>query len=134
MEPKKHFWQSPNFMLAVLIVIGGFFVGFPENAAADAVASIFTLVGSGGLLLKFARSKPGTKVKGWIQDANFWNYLSVIVISILPQVGPALLPGVEDLTENLLQGNLGGALMAGISLITIIVKMFQKPKAIETPG
>lgn len=125
---KKQFWQSPNFLLAVIIVIGGFFVGFPQEAAGEAVAALFALIGTGGILYKFFKSKPAGKAKPWLQDANFWNYLSVIGISLLPEIAPALLPPLQDVTENLLRGNYGGALMGAISLITIIIKIIQTPK------
>lgn len=122
---KTKFWSSPNFWLAVVIVIGGFFVGFPAGAAGEAVAAVFSLFAAGGILFRFFKSKPGAQVKPWLTDANFWNYASVIVVSLAPVIGPQILPQIEDITQQLFRGNWGGALMSFVSLATIIIKIIQ---------
>lgn len=128
---KKKFFQSPNFWIAVLLVFGGFFVGFPSGAAADSVAAIFGGIGSIGLLFKFFKDKPQTQAKPWLTDANFWNYLSVIFISVAPIIVPQVLPAVQDIVQNLFRGNWGGALMGAVSLVTIIIKLFQSQQAAQ---
>lgn len=125
MNQKKKFWQSPNFILAVVLVLGGFFIGFPSEAATEAVSGLFTLIGGGGLVYKFFKNTPQGQVKPWLTDANFWNYLSVIIVSLLPTVGPAILPSLQEVTQALINGNLGGAIIGAVSLITIIVKIIQ---------
>jgi len=127
---EKKFLESPNFWLAVIIVIGGFFVGFPQEDAAQSVTGIFALIGGGGLLLKFFRDKPKVDVTPWVKDANFWNYLSVIAVAVTPEIAQAILPAAKELTLQVLKGNYGGAIMGAVSLVTIIVKLIQanKPK------
>jgi hypothetical protein len=124
----KPFYASPNFWLAIVIVIGGFFVGFPAGAAGDAVAAIFGLVGAGGIMYRFFKEKPAIQVKPWIQDANFWNYSTVLAVSALPVIGPQIMPALEDVTTKLFRGDWGGAIMSFVSLATIVVKILQSKK------
>lgn len=125
---KKNFVESPNFWLAVIILIGGFFIGFPTEAAGKAVAAVFALIGSGGIVLKFFRDKPKVAAKPWIQDANFWNYLSVVAISVAPGIAEAVLPAAQELTLQVMRGNYGGAIMGAVSLITIVLKLVKAQK------
>lgn len=127
MEQKK-FLESPNFWLAVIIGIGGFFIGFPQEQAADSVTALFALLGSGGLLLKFFRDKPKVEAKPWLTDANFWNYVSVIAVAITPEIAEAIIPAAREVTVQSLKGNYGGAIMGAVSLVTIIVKLIQANK------
>lgn len=126
MQTRK-FWMSPNFILAVIIAVGGFFVGFPEGAAREAVTSLFALVGSAGVLYKFFKGKPGTQAKTWLGDANLWNYLYVIFAAISPTIAESLMGPAGEVVKNIVQGNWGGAIMAAISLVTIIIKIVQSP-------
>lgn len=125
---KKNFVQSPNFWLAVIILIGGFFIGFPQEEAGKAVAAIFALIGSGGIVLKYFRDKPKVAAKPWLQDANFWNYLSVVAISIAPGIAEAIIPAAQEVTMQVMRGNYGGAIMGAVSLITIVLKLVKAQK------
>ena len=125
---KKNFVQSPNFWLAVIILIGGFFIGFPQEEAGKAVAAIFALIGSGGIVLKYFRDKPKVAAKPWLQDANFWNYLSVVAISVAPGIAEAIIPAAQEVTMQVMRGNYGGAIMGAVSLITIVLKLVKAQK------
>lgn len=125
---KKNFVESPNFWLAVIILIGGFFVGFPQEEAGKAVAAIFALIGSGGIVLKYFRDKPKVAAKPWLQDANFWNYLSVVAISVAPGIAEAIIPAAQEVTMQVMRGNYGGAIMGAVSLITIVLKLVKAQK------
>ncbi len=129
MENKK-WYQSANFYIALVLAIGGFFVGFPEGAAGDAVAAIFGLIGSGGAIYQFFKSRPERKGKSWFADANFWNYAGAVIVSIVPTYGGELVEPLKQTLTALIGGNWNGVIIGAVSLATILFKLFKKP----TPG
>ena len=126
---EKKFYQSPNFWLAVVLLIGGFFIGFPADAAEGTVSAVFALIGGAGILYKYFKTSPGTAAKPWLQDANFWNYFSAIFLAIAPEIGAVISPALQEVVTQLLRGNWGGAIMGFVSLATIIIKIIQSRPA-----
>lgn len=124
---QKKWYQSANFYIALVLAIGGFFIGFPENAAKDTVAALFALIAGGGVIYQFAKARPATKGKAWFTDGNFWNYVTTVVVSLLPTFGGELIEPVRQIAESLLGGNWNGAIIGAISLVTILIKIFRKP-------
>jgi len=122
---KRSFWQSPNFWLALIILIGGFFIGFPVEAAESSVSAVFALIGGGGILFRFFKSNPGTQAKPWLSDANFWNYFATLFIAVAPEVATTITPALQETVQQFFRGNWGGAIMGLISLGTIIIKIIQ---------
>jgi len=130
-EIKKQFWQSTNFWTAVTLLVGGFFVGFPADVATNVVGWIFMLIGAGATLRNFFQDSP-TDVKGWVLDANFWNYLTAIVVAIVPTLPSGTIELIESVARDLIGGNWQGAIIGVVSLVTILYKIFSAPKE-ETP-
>ena len=48
-QPLK-FWQGTNFWIALVLAVGGLFVGFPEGDARNIVGGVFALIASAGAL------------------------------------------------------------------------------------
>lgn len=122
---------STNFILAVVLLFGGLFVGFPEGEARTLVAGLFTVIGSVGAFRVFLKNAEFSPRK-WITNSNTWNYLSTIFIALFPVLTPEFFPAAKNVLDAALTGNFQGILTALISLGTIlwnIYKTSQIPKA-----
>jgi len=122
----KKWYQSANFYLALVLVSGGFFIGFPEDAAKSGIAALFALIPAAGTVYKFFKDKPANKGLAWFKDANFWNYASAIVLAVVPTYGPGLIEPVRQILESLIGKNWNGVIIGAISLATILIKIFKK--------
>ena len=116
----KKWYQSTNFWTAVLLAIGGLFVGFPEEAGVSMIGQIFALIGSVGIMRNFFKSSPKPDFKK-IGEVNFWNYIAAIATAIVPGVLPdELFIRLQELAESLLNGNWQGVITAIFSIATIL--------------
>lgn len=127
MEPKK-FYQSTNFWIAVVLAVGGLFVGFPENDARLFVEGLFALIASAGVIRE--RLKDATiDWQSWIKSANTWNYLAAIIIAIAPAIPADLFLRLRELADAVLGGNWQGIITALFSIGTILFYTFRKVPA-----
>lgn len=123
---------STNFILAVVLLIGGLFVGFPEGEAAKVVQTMFTLIGSVGVFRTFFKNAEFDPKK-WITNSNTWNYLATIFIALFPALTPEFFAAVKSVVEAGLGGNWQGILTALISLSTIIWNIFKTSQLPKVP-
>jgi hypothetical protein len=132
---EKKFWQSSNFWIILMTgVIGGFFVGFPREAVSDGIAAIFVLIYSGAIM-RDAFSTMKFDWKKAIGDKNWWNYLSGIVVSILPLIPVEVFQQLADIAQHAIGGNWQGVLVGVFGLLTILYHIFIKKEPVPNrPG
>jgi hypothetical protein len=118
---KKKWWQSSNFWTAVVLVIGGFFVGFPEVAGTEAVAGVFALIAVGKTLHNYFKTA-AFDWRSWLDDANFWNYLATVVVAVFPTLPSGAIENLETAVRSAIGGNWQGLIIALFSLGTILYK------------
>jgi len=123
----KEKFLSTNFLLAVILLVGGLFVGFPAGEASKIVSGLFALIGSIGALRVFFKNAEFDPKK-WITNSNTWNYLATILISLFPVLTPDLFPALRAIVEAAMGGNWQGILTAVMSLFTIIWNIVKKSK------
>lgn len=118
----KPFWKSVNFWLAIVMLIGGAYVGFPEGDAGDAVQAIFQLFASGGIVYNFLKlNKPN--FRQLLQNSNTYVYLGVIVTGFFPDIPGQAFTDIESIVRSILGGNWQGAIVAAFSLIGILFRL-----------
>lgn len=121
------FWQSSNFWTAVVLLAGGFFIGFPEETGSEGVNLVFMLLAVGKTLRNFFKNSV-SEWRKWINDANFWNYFTVIAVSIVPTLPDGTVEAVQQIATNLVGANWQGVIIGVFSLATILYKIFTTPK------
>lgn len=119
--------RSENLWSAIVLILTAVFIGFPTEAGLGAENLIVGLLASAKAFVTWIKS--GIKTKPAIlQDSNFWNYLAAAAVAIIPGLPAELFDQAEVVVQNLISGNWQAALIAGISLLTIIIKVFRKDK------
>jgi hypothetical protein len=127
------FLQSSNFWTAVVMAVGGLFVGFPEGLGEQFVAELFALLGTGKLLREYIKSRPAVNAGEAVNRSNWWNYIGVIITSIVPMIPGEFIDSLQNVLSNLLSSNWQGVLVALFSIATILYNLFQsKNKEPET--
>ena len=119
-------WQSSNFWIAVVLAIGGLFVGFPQDEARWIVEALFGIVASAGLFREKLKSAQ-IDWKAWIRSANTWNYIAAVLIALIPAIPADLFVRLRDLADASLSGNWQGIATALFSIGTILYYTFKKP-------
>ena len=123
---EKKFWQSANFWIILTTgVLGGFFVGFPSEAAGNAINALFALVYSGAIL-RDAFSDLKFDWKKAIGDKNWWNYLAGIVISIISVIPLEVFQQLAEIATAAIGGNWQGVMVGVFGLLTILYHIFVK--------
>ena len=115
--------KGTNFWFSLVLLFGGLFIGFPENEARNAVSALFAVISSIFFFRGFFKNAI-FDVKNWLNDANTWNYIAAILISIIPNFPEDIVPSIGELIRAIHEGNTQGILIALFSLITIIAKLF----------
>jgi len=123
MEQKK-FWQGTNFWFAALMVVFSFFGG-TEDLAQQIVSLGVGVVALFGAVRQFLPNAKFKGVKEVLGAANTWNYISGVVVLILPQAGE-LVPALRDLYDALILGNWGLVISRGVALLTIAFYLSKK--------
>ena len=82
-QPLK-FWQGTNFWIALVLAVGGLFVGFPEGDARNIVGGVFALIASAGALREKLKGAAIVNWKDWIRSTNTWNYIGAAIVAIVP--------------------------------------------------
>ena len=95
--PKK-FYQSTNFWLAVLMIVGSFW-GL-TTVAGDAIGIAFNaIIGAVGAVIIWLNTKPKFDAKKALdRKSNLWMYLTNVILGILP-MATDLVPALQDVVE-----------------------------------
>jgi hypothetical protein len=112
-------FKSTNFTLAIVLAIGGLWVGFPEGELRGIVEALFGIVAGAGLVREKMKSAT-VDWKAWIRSANTWNYIGTAVIAIVPALPIDFFQRVRDLLDSALIGNWQGVVTSIFSLATIL--------------
>lgn len=113
--------------MALVLLLGGLFVGFPEGEANKVVSSLFALIGSVGAFRVFFKNAELQPIE-WIKNTNTWNYISTVFIALFPVLTPEIFQAVRVVIEQGMGGNWQGIFTALISLGTIIWNIFKTTK------
>lgn len=118
---------SSNFWTAVALAIAGFFVGFPEDAATNGVEYVVGIIGAVKAIREYFKQygvKPD--IEHAVNSSNFWNYISVIVVTLVPTIPVEMIDSVRDVAVNIIGQNWQGVLVGVFSLVTILYNVFWK--------
>lgn len=127
MEQEFKFWQGTNFWIALVLAIGGMFVGFPENEAKTFVVAVFALIGAAGAVREKVKDLQ-IDWRAWLASKNTWNYLATVITAIFPFIPVDLFARLSDLFQSLMGGNWQGVVTAVFSIATMLYYIFVKPK------
>ena len=120
------FWQGTNFWIALVLAIGGLFVGFPEGEARGLIAGLFGLIATAGAFREKLKGLTKVAWKDWLRSANTWNYLGAAVTAIIPMLPGDLFVRLRELIDSILGGNWQGIVTSLFSIATIIYYLFKK--------
>jgi len=123
---QKNWYQSANFWTAVVLAVGGLFVGFPEGEARALIAGLFGTI-AGAMLVREKLKGLKSDWRAWLRSANTWNYLATAVTAVLPMIPAELFQRLRDLADAALGGNWQGIAAALFSIGTILYYLL-KPK------
>lgn len=114
------FWQGTNFWIALILAVGGLFVGFPEGDARNIVGGVFALIASAGALREKLKGAATVNWKDWIRSTNTWNYIGAAVVAIVPALPGDFFLRLRDLIDAILGGNWQGIVTAVFSIATML--------------
>lgn len=129
---KYGFLRSSNFWTAVVLAIGGLFVGFQPELGIDLVMQAFGLFAVGKAFREYFATKPKVDAGQAVNNSNWWNYIATIVTAFLPQLPGEFFDSLQEVMSNLLAGNWQGVLVALFSIATILYNLFQSKE--KVPG
>ena len=105
MNNEKKFWLSSNFYVNLIAIIGGLFAGWQTELGQEIVTQFIGIIASGKLVQEFIKSKPKFDAKEAVNRSNWWSYISMIIVSIVPTFSPEAVDSLRELTQNLVNGN-----------------------------
>jgi hypothetical protein len=123
MENQK-FWQGTNFWFAALMFVFSFFGG-TEDLAQQIVSTAVGVIALFGAVRQFLPSLKFTGFKAALAAPNTWNYLSGVLVLLVPQAGE-LVPALREVYDALILGNWGLVISRGIAFLTILFYIFKK--------
>ena len=131
---KKPFYLSTNFYLALLMLIGSFWA-LPIELGRELTLAFTAVIAAFGLFRQWLKTKPGRlPLREWLKkDANTWNYLAGVVLTILPFAGE-LVPALRDVVDAIINGQWNLLLTRLITLGTIAYYLFFKREKSDTPA
>lgn len=112
-------FKSTNFTLAVVLAIGGLWVGFPEGEVRGLVEALFGIVATAGLVREKLKDV-SIDWRAWLRSANTWNYIGTAVVAIVPALPLDFFQRIRDLLDSALIGNWQGVATALFSIATIL--------------
>lgn len=117
------FYQGTNFWTALILAIGGLFVGFPEGEAHNIVAALFGLIASIGVIRERVK---GVDLKAWITSGNTWNYIGTAVVAAVPVIPADLFTKIHEVLTAAIGGNWQGIAAGVFSIATMVYYIFKK--------
>lgn len=118
-------WKDQNFWINLVLMAGGFWAGFSEIEATSLVGAVFVAIGAVGSLSNFFKNADFDWLR-WIKNANFWNYLAVILTMLVPEIPSEIIGSVEEIVRSLLDQNYQALIAALFTLATFLYKVFKK--------
>ena len=123
--------HGTNFWVSIVLFIGGLFVGFPTDLAAETVD--YWVAGIAGIFAVREKIKSATiDWRAWLGNANTFAYLGTVVTALLPVIPIELFSHLSELAQAAIGGNWQGILVAMFGIGTIIFHLL-KPKAPPSP-
>ena len=120
-------WQGTNFWTALVLLIGGLFVGFPAGDATGVVEALFaSIAGIFAVREKIKDSK--IDWSAWIKSKNTWNYLTTLFVALIPTIPTGLFQSLKEILEAAMGGNWQG-IIAGLFSLGTILYYWLKPKS-----
>ena len=119
MGNQKKWWQSTNFYIAMALFIAGLFTGIPKIETASLVQSVFAVFAA-AVAFRDKVSNPKLDWQGWLKEKNTWNYLSVMLVALVPTLSPQFAETLRSLFDNINMGNWQGAITAVFSVLTML--------------
>lgn len=117
--------KSTNFLMALILFVGGTMVAFPQEAAIGGLTAILGLVGVVGTFRVYFKNAQ-FDIKAWAKNANTYNYLATIVTLFVPALTPEFFTVLQETIGKALDGNWQGVAVSLFSLITIAYNVFKK--------
>lgn len=117
------FWQGTNFWTALILAIGGLFVGFPQGEAHNIVAAIFGLIATAGVVREKVK---GVDFKAWVTSGNTWNYIGTAVVAAVPVIPAELFTKLHEVLTAAIGGNWQGIVAGVFSISTMLYYIFKK--------
>ena len=118
----KQALENQNFWIAFVLMIGGFWMWRDSETTGDLVNKVFVVIAGVATIGNYIKDSD-FNFKEWIVNANFWNYLAVIVTMIIPTIPADGITAIQDLVTNLLGGNTEGLIASIFTLATFIYKV-----------
>lgn len=125
---KYPFLKSSNFWTAVVLAVGGLFVGFQPELGSGLVVQVFGLLASAKAVREYFKQDVVVDAGGAVNNSNWWNYIAVIVTSFIPSLPGEFFDSLQNVMTELINGNWQGVLVALFSLATILYNLFQSKK------
>ena len=127
MENIKKALQDQNFWLAVVLIIGGFWTGFSSEDATALISTLFVLIAGVGQFANFFKNA-NTDWRKWLTNSNFWTYLGVIVVALIPSVDAELFQAIQKVAVDAINQNWQGVIGGLFTLVTFVYKIVTTPK------
>jgi hypothetical protein len=123
---KKPFYLGTNFYLALLMLIGSFWA-LPLGLGNELTIAFTAVIAAFGLFREWLKTKPQRlPLREWLKrDANTWNYLAGVLLTILPFAGE-LVPALRDVVDAIITKQWNLLLTRIITLGTIAYYLFFK--------
>lgn len=121
----KSNFLSTNFWMALLMLVGAIF-SISGEVTQQGAALLMGAIAFAGVAREALKS---AKFIGWgkFLDANVWNYLVTVVVTILPMLEPVM-PALRKVIDAIVLKDWGAALTALISAGTIVWYTIIKPR------
>lgn len=124
--------KDQNFWLNLVLLVGGFWVGFNGEEATALVGHVFAVIGGVGALANFFKNAE-LDWRRWLSNANFWNYLAVLLVMLVPEIPSEVIDSVEQIVQALLSKNYQALIGALFTLATFLYKIFTTKKEEPDP-
>lgn len=126
----KEALNGTNFWFA-LLMLGGSFISLSENLATQVSAFIVAGIAVvGGLRLFIKNEFKWVGKENLAKNANFYNYLSAILVVLLPGL-EAIVPPLSQLIEAIIAKNYGTVFTQLVTIGTILWFLIRNP---QTPA
>ena len=121
----KPWYLSTGFITSAVLIIGGFFVGFPEDAAKQTVGAIFTTISSLGIFRVWIKAGVALDWKKWLTDGNFWGLLLALAGSIDAIFAPQFIEPIRQIVESAISGDFNGVVVGLGGLLAVILSLMR---------
>lgn len=121
----KSNFLSTNFWMALLLLVGAVF-SISGEVTQQGAGLLMGAVAFAGVAREAFKS---AKFIGWgkFLDANVWNYLVTVLVTVVPMLEPVM-PALKKVIDAILMKDWGAVLTATISAGTIVWYTIIKPK------